>query len=297
MSPEGPVNDPCAVCASEPPRALVILGQPVSHSLSPVFQNAALREAGLAMTYSRREVAVDELARVLEECRMHRMGGNVTMPHKEAVFALAGRATDAARRTGAVNTFWWENDTLVGHNTDVDGVTATLRALRPHGVSGDIVLFGAGGAAAAVLVAITQLPLLHAARVWIVARTPMRADVLLQQTGARGSVLECADRVDWARVGLVVNATPRGMHDDDAPPVPVQWLSAATAVFDLVYRRDGTAWVREAKAHGLVAEDGLRMLVEQGAAAFASWFGVLPSREAMWAALGVARPADHAPRE
>jgi shikimate dehydrogenase len=104
------------------------------------------------------------------------------------------------------------------------------------------------------------------------------------------------DAVPWARAGLVVNCTPIGMRDDDALPLPVEQLAAGTAVFDLVYRAGGTRCVYEAKARGLPAEDGLRMLVEQGAAAFASWFGETPSREVMWGALGVAAPDPHAPR-
>lgn len=282
--------------AGEAPHALVIIGQPVSHSLSPVFQSAALRAAGLDVAYTRREVAAADLEQVLSICCAGRVGGNVTMPHKEAVFARCTATTAAAWRTGAVNTFWWEGEALVGHNTDVDGVNATIVALCPAGVDGDIVLLGAGGSAAAVLVAIDTLAVPHRGRVFVVARTSERATALLEQTGTRALVVRRVEEVDWSRVGLVVNATPVGMKDHDMPPVPVPALPGNAAVFDLVYRQNNTPLVRAALARGLVAEDGLRMLVEQGAAAFASWFGEAPSRDDMWAALGVPRPDANAAR-
>lgn len=276
--------------AATPPRHLVILGQPVSQSLSPIFQGAALATAGLDVTYERREVAPDALEAALARCRGEGTAGNITMPHKEAVFALTTRPTAAARRTGAVNTFWFEGDALVGHNTDIDGVRATIRALCPAGIDGETVLLGAGGAAAAVLVALDQLQVLPASPLTVVSRTPARGRGLLEQVGLSGRVVATLADVDWSVVGLVINATPVGMREDDVLPVAIEALRPQAAVFDLVYRRGGTAWVNAARARGLRAEDGLRMLVEQGAAAFTCWFGREPARDVMWQALGVAMP-------
>ncbi len=282
--------------AREAPSALVIVGQPVAQSLSPTLQNAALRHAGRAVVYTRCDVASTALGPAVDDLRRARTGGNVTMPHKEAMFTLAAHTTAAAERTRAVNTFWWDGDTLVGHNTDVDGVMATVAALCSGGVPGDVVVLGAGGAAAAVLVALALSPLTRDARVLVASRTRSRAERLVALAGGRTTALAHMTDVPWAQAGLVVNATPAGMRDSDDVPVPVESLPAHTAVFDLVYRREGTAWVRDAKARGLPAEDGLRMLVEQGAAAFACWFGEPPSRDVMWHALGVPRPDARAPR-
>jgi len=289
---------PAIAHASVAPRALVILGHPVAQSLSPVFQSAALQAVGLPVRYERREVRADDLRTALTALRRAGAGGNVTMPHKEAMAQCAARLTEVAARTGAVNTFWWEGDDLVGHNTDVHGVQATVRALCADGVRGDVVVLGAGGAAAAVLAGLEA----HCgtgpaapARVMVASRTRARAEALVRQMGSAATVAELAE-IDWGCVGLVVNATPAGMYEGDAPPVAVSILAAHTAVYDLVYRRDGTAWVRAARARGLTAEDGLRMLVEQGAAAFESWFGVPAPRSVMWQALGVPQPPHDAPR-
>jgi shikimate dehydrogenase len=290
------VSGVSGIVARTPPSALVVLGQPVARSLSPVFQNAALQASQITVQYDRREVAPDELDAVLAECRARNCSGNVTMPHKAAVFERAAHRTPMAERTGAVNTFWWEDGHLMGHNTDVAGITATLRALCPRGIDGDVLVLGAGGSAAAVLVALEGAQRAAGAHTIVMARTPARGDALVRRVKAEAQVVADGTPISWSRVALVINATPKGMGSDDALPMLPALLSPHTAVFDLVYTPESTRWVNEARARGLDAEDGLRMLVEQGAAAFETWFETPAPREAMWRALGVPMPSPHAVR-
>ncbi len=280
--------------APDAPSRLVLLGHPVAHSLSPRFQNAALTAARLRVRYEALDVPPDELDATLATLAGEGAGGNVTIPHKEAVASAAYRLTPLAARVGAVNTFWHEQHRLVGHNTDVAGALATIDALLPVGL-GDrsCVVLGAGGSAAAVLVALEQL---GCHTIHLVARTTGRADALRVRVGIPATVHSWPDRTTtaqddpaWAAIegaGLIINATTLGL-DPGAVPMPVDRFAADAAVFDLVYAAEGTAWVQAARARGLQAEDGLRMLVEQGAAAFACWFGQAPSRRSMWRALGV----------
>lgn len=280
------------IAAALPPSRLVIVGHPVAHSLSPVFQSAALRAAGILVSYDREDVAPDRLSDALERLAAEGAGGNITIPHKEAAAMLFGRCTPVAARVGAVNTFWTEHGALVGHNTDVDGAVATIRALLPSSQGeprdSSIVVLGAGGSAAAVLVALHDLGLHH---ITVVARTPLRAQALSERLHIPVRVVASDAAVKAVRsASLLINATPVGMHDD-AFPVPVEALPAQCAVFDLVYRAGLTPWIAACRKAGLRAEDGLRMLVEQGAAAFESWFDVPAPREAMWHALRAVPPA------
>lgn len=274
------------------PARLVIVGHPVAHSLSPLFQSAALRTAGIPVPYDREDVAPDRLSEALARLAVEGAGGNITIPHKEAAAVLLGRCTPVAARVGAVNTFWTEHGALVGHNTDVDGAVATIRALLP-GNQGEprdssVVVLGAGGSAAAVLVALHDLGLHH---ITVVARTPLRALALSERLDIPVRVVASDAADDAVRsASLVINATPVGMRDD-AFPIAVELLSVHCAVFDLVYRAGLTPWIAACRAAGLRAEDGLRMLVEQGAAAFETWFDMPAPREAMWHALNVAPPA------
>lgn len=262
---------------TEYPGRLVLLGNPVSHSLSPTFQNAALRAANVPLVYEALEVGDRQLRALLRDLKKVSAAGNVTIPHKVAVHASCDQLTDLATRVGAVNTFWFESGRLHGDNTDVGGFEAAARALLGGEPSGArIVLFGAGGAAAAVLAAIEAW---SNATVSIVARNAARADALARRFPDVARVEKSAKRA-VADATLVVNATPVGQQNDEQP-VDVSMISRSTAVMDLVYRRGGTAWVRAARDRGNRAADGLTMLLEQGALSFQQWFGIDPDREAM----------------
>ena len=263
------------------PSRLVLLGHPVAHSLSPVFHNAALRAAGLALRYAALDVLPEDLPRVLDTLREEGAAGNVTIPHKRAVALACGHVTGVARRTGAVNTFWVEDGMLCGDNTDVAGFGAAVDRLLGTG-PGDpwpkrIALLGAGGAARAVLAAAEMR---GGVAVDVHARTPARAAALASEfpCATVGAGSPAAD------AGLVVNATPIGMSDD-AHPLPLDAVPRGAAVLDLVYRPGGSAWVRAARARGLVAADGIEMLLEQGALAFARFTGREPDRGVMRASI------------
>ncbi len=263
------------------PGRLVLLGHPVAHSLSPRFQNAALRAAGIPLVYEAIDVPPQSLHRTLAELAEVNAIGNVTIPHKEDVAACCQRLSPLAERCGAVNTFWHEDGKLVGDNTDVGGVDAIATLLlgeTRH--SATVALLGAGGSASAVVAAVERW---GDARVRVYNRNVDRARILAARFGA---VVEVVESVEQALTGaaLVVNATPVGLKDD-ALPVPVDALPSDAAVFDLVYRANETAWVRAARDAGHRAADGEGMLVEQGALSFERWFGVVPDRGAMWRAL------------
>ncbi len=263
------------------PTRLVVLGHPVAQSLSPRFQNAALEHAGLTQRYGAIDVSPSALIDTLEQLAREGAGGNVTMPHKQAVFALATRTSPLATRLGAVNTFWHENGALVGHNTDVAGVLASIRAICPNGVRGArCTVLGGGGAAAAVFVALEALGCTDV-QVW--TRSPARTAHVASRAGVP---IHLAATLDDALDGatLIVNATPIGM-DGVAMPLAPERLADDSVVCDLVYRRDVTPFVRQCRARGLRADDGRRMLVEQGAEAFRTWFDREPSLDVMWDAL------------
>ncbi len=265
------------------PGRLVLLGDPVAHSLSPIFQRAAMRTAGIAVTYDAMAVSAADVEARLRSLVAEGAAGNVTIPHKERVAALCDVLTPLAARIGAVNTWWSEDGLLHGDNTDVGGFDDAIRVMlgdTPRNAR--VAVLGAGGSARAVVAAISEWQHCSVA-IW--GRSRERADALapLGPLG-RTSVEEfMASAVRGA--DLVVNATPIGLRDDQVPVNPAL-LRAGASCFDLVYRPTGlTPFVALARAQGRRAEDGLGMLIAQGARAFHRWFGVAPDRAAMWAAL------------
>lgn len=263
------------------PGRLVLLGHPVVHSLSPVFQNAALAAAGIPLVYEPLDVATSDLKAMIGLLSDARAAGNVTLPHKEAVYAWCARRTAIAERVGAVNTFWTEQGGIVGDNTDVGGFSYAVERLlgrRPEGLR--VGMLGAGGAAAAVCAAVEQWP---DSRVLVHARTRERAEQLAARFAGVVTVVE-SEMHTVRGMDLLVNATPLGL-DGALMPIAPGSIPDSTAVLDLTYRRGRTPFVKACRARGLSADDGLPMLVEQGALAFERWFGAAPDREVMWRAI------------
>ena len=267
------------------PGRLVLLGHPVSHSLSPALQNAALRHVGLPLVYEAIDVPPAGLDDALRRLVAARASGNVTIPHKEAVGRRCTRLDPVASRVRAVNTFRIGDDgELEGTNTDVGRFDALARQAGALRAGARVAVMGAGAAAAAVLTALERWT---GARVTLFNRTASRAAELASRFPIVSRLARDAeDAVEDAT--LVVNTTSLGLRTDDPFPVALHALRADATVLDLVYRPGETAWVRAARERGHVAADGLGMLLEQGALAFEWWLGIVAPRDVMRAALAAA---------
>ena len=266
-----------------PPSAIVLIGDPVSHSLSPLMHAAALRAAGMPLEYRAVGVKSDDLGATFAKFRKDNVAGNVTFPHKKASLAMMQKLTPVANRVGAVNTFWVDEEgELAGDNTDVAGFNELIYELyNGFPSNARVAVLGAGGAAAAV---VTALEKWDGAAATVHARDLSQASVM--QT--RHSVVTRACSMRDPRLSeatIVVNATSVGIGDRNELPVEIERIAPDATVVDLNYGREETAFVRAARARGHTASDGLRMLLFQGAAAFHRWFAVDADTDVMWAAL------------
>lgn len=230
--------------------------------MSPHLHTAAFAACGIDAVYvacavTDVPVAVDGLD------ALGALGANITVPYKRAVWEHVTRRTDEAELVGAANTLFRDNGGWVADNTDAVGVQRVL--VDDVGLqSGDgVVIFGAGGAARAVAVALGRL----GARVRVDARRPGPAAEVQRLASAAGADGLPVD----AQVRLVVNATPVGLHGEAPPDRLLLHLADDQMVLDLVYGVQPTPLVVEARRRGLPAWDGLGMLVAQAAAAFERW--------------------------
>jgi shikimate dehydrogenase len=270
-------------------RLVALLGDPVAHSLSPRFQNAAFRAAGVDGIYVGLRCDAEHAPSLLRAIARSGGAGNVTVPHKQLAARTIDVPTSAVERTGACNTFWLEDGRIHGDNTDVAGFVAAARALVGPLVGARVLLLGAGGAARAALCALLDA---RADSVLVLNRSTERAEELRAVFDASGRRVQVAADADILRregFDLVVNATSLGLHETDAAPVDLRRILRVGAVLDLVYAPGGTAWVRHARELGLTVSDGLEMLLHQGAAAFERWWGRPAPIDTMRAALAEAR--------
>ncbi len=256
-----------------------VIGSPVAHSRSPALHQYWLRQLGLRGHYIPIDVAYADLRSVLTSMPcMGFVGCNVTIPHKEAVLDIADIVTDRAALIGAVNTLIFREDGKIhADNTDGHGFIENLRQNAPQWAprSGPAVVFGAGGAARAV---ITSLLDAGVPELRLTNRTRARSEALRREFGARITVydwVQAANMLDDA--ATVVNATSLGMEGRSAFRVPLDGLSPDAVVSDLVYTPLQTPLLKAAASRGCTTVDGLGMLIHQAVPAFERWFGIRPT--------------------
>ncbi len=266
-------------------RLLALIGQPVSHSLSPAMHNAAFAADGLDFVYVCLDVDPDDLpAAVKGALALKLRGFNVTMPHKRAMIPLVDELDDGARISGAVNTVVIEGSDLRGYNTDGGGMVMACREASIELSGRRVLLLGAGGAAAAIAVAFGAAGIreLHIAN-----RSAEHAAGLRDKLRGRGvEKIEVhhlgASGVAVPEVDVVVNATSLGMREGDPLPIPAGYVDEGRAVCDAVYRPGTqTPLVRLARERGARVVAGDRMLLYQGVLAQKLWTGREPNVEVM----------------
>jgi shikimate dehydrogenase len=271
-------------------RLLGVIGHPIGHTLSPRMHNAAFVASGLDYVYVAMDVRPVDLPEAVAGLgALGFRGFNVTMPHKETILPLLDEVDGAARVSGAVNTVTIEDGILRGTNTDISGFVEACGEAGVIFAGARVLLVGAGGAAAAIAVAVLGE---GASELRILNRSRWRADNLQDRLRwaypeAAVSVHEAGDPEAAAPgADVIVNATYLGMKDDDPLPVPAGCLETNTVVCDVVYRLDGeTGFVRLARERGLRTVSGGRMLLYQGVQAQRIWTGREPDVRAMSRAL------------
>lgn len=256
-----------------------LLAYPAGHSISPAMHNAAFEALGLEARYEALECPPEDLAEAVRGlCEARSYGSNVTIPHKQAVMPLMDALSEAARAIGAVNTIINQGGSLLGHNTDASGFLRALTDDAGFDPSGrQTLILGAGGSARAVAYALLSAGV-KTLRVY--NRTHAKATALAESFAELGDI-EAISREELAtqaeQATLLINTTSVGMakagEDPDVSPLPVDLLPHAGLVCDIIYRPAKTRLLKEAERAGLNVQNGLAMLVYQGAESFQTWTG------------------------
>ena len=297
-----------------------IIGHPVAHSLSPRFQQAALDRAGIDSAYLPFDVAPETLPRAIDALRTLGVSGfNVTIPHKEAILPLLDLLSPTAQELGAVNTVIAKEGRLYGDNTDAPGFLAFLESFLKVNVlprPSSAIVFGAGGSARSVLWALTRLGL---SRIVLVNRTRERGEALVRSLPFLAKTVPtfALDDPSWKkdlpggppspplpppekdtdapRTLLVNTLSLQAFAGADPPFPPLRDLSLASSILlDLSYvsslsKEKGlgglTPFLAMGRPERVPCQNGLGMLLLQGALAFRLWTGQDPSTEVMEGAL------------
>lgn len=276
-------------------KRVVLIGSPVSQSLSLVLQQAAFDAAGLDVRYELWDRRPIELPDSVEALRAKDfLGASVTIPHKERVVPMVDRLTEEAHDTGAVDTITKDGSRLVGHNTDVPAFRAVLdRLVGKQKMPRNAVVLGAGGGARAVVYGLIIEGFqrvvvfnrhLHRAERLVHHLARMAAHMELRAMPWHESVIEA----ELAKTKVLVNASSVGMVEGETP-IPGELIPAELFVLDLVYTLAQTRFLRDAAAAGCETMNGEPMLVQQSAAAFTLWTGLSAPLQLMQERLSEAR--------
>lgn len=245
-----------------------IIGYPLAQSMSPMLHNWGFAQTGFSGVYMLWPTAPEKLEAFFGAVRaLPVSGGNITLPHKEKAMPFLDRVSDRAKKVGAVNTFYWQGDSLCGDNTDVTGF---LEPIRGRVFTSALVL-GAGGACRAVLAGLKELGI---PRIGVSNRTESRAESLAEEFAV--SVVPYTDRAAFG-AELVVNSTSQGMKGDNVQetPFPKEGFTGKGLAYDIVYNPVKTRFLKEAEEAGWEIQGGLDMFIGQAREAFRLWTGGL----------------------
>ncbi len=268
-----------------------IIGFPVAHSLSPVFQQTAFDLSGLDAAYVPFAIPPESLQEGLKALDLLGVSGfNVTLPHKEAVFSWVNDLDPIARKVGSVNTVVRRTEGWFGANTDVPGFCSALKCFLERSVGSEIkypLVLGAGGSARSVVTGLCEMGF---SSFTIVNRSRGRAESLVECFRRNGMIhaVEVLDFEEFSRwdpngIDLVINTLSRDAFRERFSLLDRTDLVGVKGFYDLSYELDGslTPFLKKGEKDGIPVEDGIGMLLEQGALSFEWWTGLQAPRREM----------------
>lgn len=260
-----------------------IIGDPIDHSLSPAIHNAAFTTLGLNCSYIAFRVQEGQLKNSMDSLRAINIGGfNVTMPHKVTVLNYVDRSDKIAEMVGAANTVNNEGGKFHAYNTDVVGFIEPLRQRKIDLNGFEVLILGAGGAARAVAVALSQEK--GVSKINIFNRDIDRSTSLANMINKSGIEIGIISQNDVQKIAfrsnLIINTTPLGMKNEQSL-IKTSSISKESIVYDIVYKPIETKLLENARTAGAQVIYGYEMLLEQAIASFKIWFKIDPPIESM----------------
>jgi len=273
-------------------KLFAVLGHPVSHSLSPAFQNAGLQALGIPGVYLAFDVPPSELMPSLRTLSQWKAGGvNLTIPLKEKAFELLDHLSESAAVSGSVNTVEFEEDgTLRGHSTDGAGLHSALKEAFGSAFQGRrVLILGCGGAGRA---AALQAALEGADHVLLANRTLTRTEAVASEIQHRFPEVKVSTLTSWPpspeemhQADLIIQSTSLGLNGEQDIGFTSEHFRAGQSLLDMIYVQPVTPIMAVAKSSGVKVANGIGMLLHQGVASLRIWTGKEPPVEQMREAL------------
>jgi shikimate dehydrogenase len=248
-------------------RVLAVIGDPISHSLSPIMHNSMCISNKLNYIYVPLQVYPKNLLNAIQGVKALNIAGfNVTIPHKETVIEYLDQLDFSAKQINAVNTVVNENGKLIGHNTDGDGFLISLASELNLSITNQhVVILGAGGASKSIAYSIAQS---QPKSMTFINRTIEKAYQLATQYNGK-AVSNASDLSAYlSRADLVINTTSIGMDGISSPLTSYEWVNNRQTIIDIIYTPRETPFLKQCRLGGATTLNGIGMLAGQGVKAF-----------------------------
>ena len=248
----------------------LVIGNPISHSLSPKLQNYWIKNHNIDAIYEKEKLNEDELEKLFVNMRNKKVNGaNVTVPFKKAVIPFLDKLSAEAKSTQAVNTIYLEDDKLIGHNTDIDGFELGIKKINYNISNKKIFILGAGGVVPSIIYALNKMKV---SEISIANRTREKAENLKKLFGEL-KIVEWGEIPDF---DMIINATSIGLKKDDEINLNFSSIGKNKLFYDVIYNPKETNFLKTGKELGNATENGKLMFIYQAISAFNVWHGVRP---------------------
>ena len=247
----------------------LVIGNPISHSLSPKLQNYWLKQNNINAVYDKMKLEEKEIEGIIQDIKKQKIAGcNVTVPFKKKVIPYLDKLSIQAEQTQSVNTITFENGNLIGHNTDIFGFDKAIKSLNFNMKGKKILILGAGGVVPSIVFAIKKMGV---SEISISNRTKQKAEnlkILFQEL----NILEWGNLINF---DVVINATSLGLNNEKIN-LDFSKVGKDKLFYDVIYNPAETNFLKEGKQLGNITENGARMFIYQATEAFKLWHGIEP---------------------
>ena len=248
----------------------LVIGNPISHSLSPRLHNYWIKKNNINAIYDKKEIKENDIENIISELRNGKIDGiNVTVPFKKTIIPFIDELSSEANKAQSVNTIYKENNKVLGHNTDIIGFELAVREKNYNIKDKKVLILGAGGVVSSIILSLIKM---GAAKITLSNRTKKKAEDLKKNF----SNLEIVDWGDIPEFNIIINATSLGLNKDDEIKLDYNDIGSNKLFYDVIYNPRQTKFLLKAKQFGNQIENGKMMFIYQAHQAFTLWHKIMP---------------------
>ena len=248
----------------------LVIGNPIEHSLSPKLHNFWIKKNKIDAIYSKQKLNDSEIGSLILKVKKKLIDGvNVTIPFKQKVIPFLDILSLEAESTQSVNTIYLENNRLVGHNTDIDGFSLSIKKIDFEVTNKEALILGAGGVTPSIIYALNKM---NVSKITVTNRTREKAENLKK-------LFKNLDIIEWGNItnfDIIINTTSVGLNTKDEIQLELPKEIKNKLFFDVIYNPQETNFLKKGKELGNKTENGKNMFIHQASAAFEIWHGVQP---------------------